>query len=592
MQSFPLYWREPLCLLATLLPLLAWLWTWHRQRRSWARIADPPLRPWVEAPAGGRGRNLPRLALLGAWLLLCVALAGPRTPRSIPPELQERAAVMAVIDLSASMGAIDERLDRRGRAQALLAEWTLRMPEQLRFGLIVYAGHAHRLLPPTADRDLARHFVASLDSLRLPTMGNALADALELAGDSLLGVEAARHVVLLSDGDLGAQAQGLAEGAAGAWPEARIDLHVVGLGGAEAVGVPRTATEPLRIDGQRIVSRREAAWLRRLAERAGGHYHPAENLHQQTLAELLELPPPRLDARQQEGVVWREWFALPLATGILLLLWASRGSPSRSATRVPALAMLLALLSGGCERQADTLPWAVRAQAALASGDYPTARSISTALRGYDARFAEGVACYRLADYPCALRAFAQAAWQAADDQARGRAVFNLGNSYFRLGDYEQASVLFADAGNLGVASESADRNRRFADQLAKAVRQQLADIAETLRRADWRAAAQEMPDALRDRLAEGIELPQPKDQAPAFLTLSPQDRKALVALGALRTVGQGDTTAAPSTHWVASAASAPPRSTGGLFNRLLPMELGIMAPPGEAYRIEDQQPW
>ena len=595
MMPMLLYWREPAWLWVTLLPLLPTLWMYMRRRSAWARIVDPSLRPWVEAPAQKGRQTLSRVALAVAWLLLCVALAGPRTPRWVPPAVQQDSAVIAVVDLSWSMAARDARPDRRRFAQALLADWTAQMPASLRLGIVVYAGHAHRLLPPTTDQELVRHFVHELDGINLPTLGNALADALRLAGESLAETETrgGRHLLLISDGDLGPDAQHAAETAVRDWlPPARINLQVVGVGGPEAVGVPRSATEPLVIDGERVVSRRDAQWLRLFAGHVDGGYHAAEAIAGQSLVQVLGLRDPRIDPGDNDRVLWDEWFGFPLLAGIVVFLLATRGRQAKSASRAAIVAGLITLLTGGCGREVFVDSPGDQARAALDSGDYERARSLSTGGEGHDARFAEGVACYRLADYPCALQAFAAAAWQAPDDTARGRAAFNLGNTHFRLGDFEEASVLFAEAEALGVPSELTAINREFADSLAATVRRYLADVVEAQRRADWRAAAREMPEAMLDRVAEGIRLSDRFGGSPALATLSADELRALVMRGIERDKADPAAARASGRHWVKSSATTTPEGTAGLFNRLLPMEVGILTVPGEPYRIEGSRPW
>lgn len=591
-----LYWREPAWLGAMLIPLLVYGLARIERQRQWARLVDPVLRPWVEVPAGYRLGWVRSSLLLVAWLLLCVALAGPRTPRWLPPDANPGVGVVAVVDLSLSMAARDERPDRRARAQALLAEWPTGMPEALQFGLVVYAGHAHRLLTLTADHELVRHFADELAGVRLPTLGNALGDALQQAAamfDESAGRDVERHLVLLTDGDLGETAQKAAEVAVSdALLPSAVRLHVIGIGGGEAVGVPRNATDPLVVDGQPVVSRRDGRWLQKLASLGQGAYVAIEDVGARPLSDVLGLSAPRIDPENQQRVLWDEWFGVPLAAGMLLcLLWLEGGRSTKIAGAVFTTAIFI-LSSGGCERAVSVADSAADIRTALQAGDYAQARQLAAQRDGYDARFAEGVACYRLEDYPCALQAFARAAWQAPDDEARGRAAFNLGNTHFRLGDYAQASVLFAEAGMLDIAAQDAALNRSFADSLAAAVERQLADIAETQRRAEYRAAARDMPDALRDRLAEGITLFDALRRQPAFATLSADALRAMVAQGITRAVGGAEGRGA-GRHWVKTSESKAALGTAGLFNQLLPIETGI--PSGitnEPYAIEGQRPW
>lgn len=590
-----LYWREPAWLGAALVPPLVYGLAHIARYRQWARLVDPVLRPWVEVPVRGSRGWLRPVLLLVVWLLLCIALAGPRTPRWLPPEVRPGVAVVAVVDLSLSMAARDERPDRRARAQALLTDWAAGMPEALQFGLVVFAGHAHQLLVPTADHELVRHFAGELAGIQLPTLGNALDDALRRAAEMLdasAGQAVERHVLLLSDGDLDEAAQNAAEvSVADVLLPAAVRLHVIGIGGGEAVGVPRSATEPLMIAGQRITSRRDGRWLAQLAMLGEGEYLALEDVGARPLSEVLGLSVPRIQPDDQRQVLWDEWFGVPLAAAMLLCLVALEGGHSSKIAGAALATAMLILSSGGCERAVSVTDSGADIRAALRTGDYTQARRLAADREGHDARFAEGVACYRLEDYPCALQAFARAAWLAPNDTARGRAAFNLGNTHFRLGDYAQSSVLFAEASMLGVSPQDAALNRSFADSLAAAVERQLAAIAETQRRADWRAAAHGIPEELRDRLAEGITLSDALRRQPAFATLSGEALRALVAQGITRAVAEADA-AGPGRHWLKTSESKAALGTAGLFNRLLPMETGIASNADAPYAIEGQRPW
>jgi len=344
-----------------------------------------------------------------------------------------------------------------------------------------------------------------------------------------------------------------------------IKLHVIGVGQSEAVRVPESATKSMMDDGKIIVSRRQAAWLQNFAEQAAGTYQSAELVEQLDLTQLLDLPRPEIDPQYREQILWDEWFFIPLLAGVLLCLLALQLSIVLS---VPLLSISVLFILAGCnlvfEREED-----------------------------YREYFAEGVACYRQSDYTCAAQAFSRAAWSTTDEALRGRAVFNLGNSYFRLGDYEQASVLFSDAELLGVDSIKTQLNREFADSLAAAVQQRLLDIAKTKQRAQWRAAAHKLPEDLEDRIAEGVNLSQPEKKKIVFADLSASEQNALVLHGIKRI--QTTRKAKKSSgrnFWVLSTQDDLPQQTAGLFNSLMAFESGLHYVPDEPVQIKGQRPW
>lgn len=322
-----LYWREPFWLLLILLPIMLVVLIHYRQRHLWASIADSNLLPWLKAESPYNVSILTRSMLLLAWLLFCVALAGPRTPRYIPPSLQvQQEQVVAVIDFSESMKAKDAGLvqSNQSRIQAarqLLEHWLSQLPAATHFGLVVYAGHAHLLLKPTDDHALVKHYLENLDQIKPPTLGNELAGALALAAKTFQASKGKQHLLLMTDGDLDTVARQSAEVMIKKLrQEHNLRLQVIGIGGTEAVRVPATSSKPLIIDGKAVISRLESAWLKQLA--GNDYFIKAKAAYQQTANELLALTPPRINQEAQAKVLWDEWFSVPLLTAIFMLLLA------------------------------------------------------------------------------------------------------------------------------------------------------------------------------------------------------------------------------------------------------------------------------
>lgn len=562
-----LYWREPLWLLTALLPWLIIVYQWLRQSSLWRQLAEPALLPWLQIKAQRHRQLTARTLLALAWLLFSVALAGPRTTQWIPPELQGRDInVITLIDFSSSMKARDVKKSRIEMVQTLLRQWMKTAPDNLNLGLLIYAGHAHSLLQPTADQLLFNHFIDQLPQFRPPTLGNNLSRAMQNAIDQLRKLKGERHILLFSDGDLSARAREAAQAISEQLDsQGEIKLRVVGMGGPEAVAVPGANNEALRDKGKSVVSRRHAQWLKNFAEQGNGIYHNAEQLGQSHLRAVLDLPKPRIDAQLHSQILWHEWFFIPLLAGILLFLMGLRVLRPVSMTLLNAAVLLVVT---GCTLSDD-------------NNDV------------YQMNFAEGVDCYRQKDYACAMQSFARAAWSSEDELLRGRAVFNLGNSHFRLGDYEQASILFRDAELLGIDSRMTRLNREFADSLAKAVQRRLADIEKSLQKAQWRASARQFPEELADLIADGISLSRPASKTTRFANLSVREQNALILQGIKRVYGERKKATYPDRNfWVFSTQDEPPQQTAALFNSLMAYEVGFHHVPDEPMAIKGHRPW
>ena len=600
-----LYWREPLFILSIFLPLIIILLVHYRQKKIWQQLADPHLLPWLQASSKSSRQLLSKSLLAIAWVLFSIALAGPRTPQWIPPSLQaDDVSIITIVDFSRSMNAKDGNKNRIVQAQILLKHWLKLWSKEgsasMRMGLIIYAGHSHTLLKPTHDKALIQHYIEQLHQFRPPTLGNNLAASLQTASDLLKDTKGQRYILLLSDGDLGDKASDAAGIiAAQLKNENLLKINIIGVGKSEAVRVPAAMNEPLIVDGKSIVSARQSGRLKKIASQSGGVYQSAESVAQLNLKQALHLAESRIDPEHNHQILWDEWFFIPLLGGILFCLLALLSTAS-TAIKLFTTAFLFTI--SGCELSVNPLADNTKAtniqviraiNAALDSADYAQVRRLAENNNGYDYRFAEGVACYRLKDYPCAREAFSTAAWSAADDTLRGRAVFNLANTHYRLADYDQASVLFNDAQQLGIDKNKTLRNRQFSDSLAAAVEHRIAQIARSKQRAQWRESARILTDDLSERIADLSSQSSAQTKNSPFYNLSISQQNSLIAQGVKRKQNRHKNNASLSGNfWVRSNQDNLPQQTSGLFNSLMPIEIGIHYVPDKPLAIQGQRSW
>ena len=122
-------------------------------------------------------RYLPSgLVALGLAVLI-VGLARPEVTRTL---LREHAAVILVIDTSRSMQADDVEPTRLGAAQEAVRTFLDEAPDDLRVGLVVFAGEAQVATPPTKDHELVETAIRDIDQF-LVYGGTAIGDALQTA---------------------------------------------------------------------------------------------------------------------------------------------------------------------------------------------------------------------------------------------------------------------------------------------------------------------------------------------------------------------------------------------------------------------------
>ena len=587
MELAHLYWREPYALLLGLLPLLFLALNRLIHKRILRRFVEASLIPWVRINATARTARWPALGLALGWIFLSIALAGPRTVLQLPPDYQlQPATLMVVIDLSASMNARDVQPDRRGLAQQLIATLLANSDETVAVGMVLFSGHAFSLLQPTTERAVQMHFIDSLNDIRLPTAGNAMADAIELAIQSLVQTDAERHLLVLSDGDIEVAEQNRVFTSFDRAPDQpAIATLIVGVGDTRPVSVPGADRALLQFEGRAVLSRLESQWLKKLASRDDIQYLHYSQLLQQTMGDLLQLPVQRADMATQLRIQWQEWFFIPLMCGLFCVLVSARMNAKNLRTAGATfnalyLTGLLALLMGGLLTPAPSY-----------AGEQPKLLEPFNQQASFATNFAEATACYRAGDYVCARQGFSTAAWLSSDQKQRALAVFNLANSYFFLADYDQAEVLYRDAELLGIAPELVAINKSYAQSMQNSIQKQLDLIRQNFARAQWKAALNgETVPTLKDFLSndESLLVMDGSMTRETFYRASEQAIKneILSALGFSSEVVER-----ASAQWIETERVLP-RTTAGMLNRLFEMELEIPLSTGQPRLIEGKRKW
>ena len=303
----------PFVLLLLPVPLLAWwLLPPATARGAALRVPDGVARA---LGGGGEARGRPRAGQLAAatvWVLLVVALAGPRQVLPVPALRVSGRDLAVALDLSGSMVRDDFFLDGRpitrfDAVRTIGADFVRRRAGD-RVALIVFGSDAYYAAPFTFDVEAVAQ---RLEEAVIGISGRAtnISDALGLALRRLERSEAAsRVVILLSDGINNAGAtnpRGVAQLAAGMG----IRVHTIALGPKDT----GTADE-----GERGVV--DAATLAAIAELSGG-----ESFRVRTTEDLVRVTEAldRLEATEGDGLaaeIYREhWIWPAMAAGTLAL---------------------------------------------------------------------------------------------------------------------------------------------------------------------------------------------------------------------------------------------------------------------------------
>lgn len=439
-----LQWRFPWGSLLILLPLMLG-WLARRRQQRLAHYAEPHLLPWaVQRRAAGAASRARRGAEVLAWALLALAAAGPRLP-AVAPEKSETGAhaphvidVLVVLDVSASMSAADVAPDRLTRAKLELQDLLQRLHGE-RLGLLLYAGQAGLLLPPTEDTALFARALQQAGPDLLDAPGTDVARALTLAREHLAKGAHAHHraVLLVSD----AEADSL-QGAAGAAVSAAVEqlrtagmpLYVLVTASPEGATFELPSGARAMQDGAPAISRPEISAYRRLARRSGGDLAELrdggadwDQLYDSGLARL-----PGAAVTSGPVPAWRELFSWPLGLALFLLLWTHLPPAARQRSGAALMVLWLAGTLTLPEAQAAEQPSNAEAAAqAYRADQWARALPLFERQGGYAGAMGAGAAAWKLRDHAAAARHFSQALLLARNAAERDDALYNLGMAHY-----------------------------------------------------------------------------------------------------------------------------------------------------------------
>ncbi|RQO61468.1 VWA domain-containing protein [Pseudomonas sp. KBW05] len=400
-----------LALLGAVLPLL-WRRSRDLQRRLRGTIA-PHLLPYLLLTPSDPHRLRPVHLLCAVLMVGAVAAAGPTWQQDRPQFLENRAPLILAVDLSPSMDTADVPPTRLTATKHKLHDLVQRR-KGARTALLVYAGSAHLVLPPTDDPALLDTFIQALSTDLIDKPGKDVAGVIDQA-QRLLG-QSPGTLLLVTDG--ATQLPALKEGS--------LQVLVLGLGNSPTLQQLAEATHaPL---ASLTLNDDDLDWIERHAQQ---HFQAADE--------------------QQRLLQWKDagyWLCWPL---LLLVLFSIRRGWSLHWTAVLLLGLLLP------PTQAEANPFLTPDQQgrwAFEHHHYPEA-----AARFVDPYW-KGIAAYNAADYDLAQATFAA--------MNTPQAAFYLGNIHVRRFKFDDAISAYQHALQLQANFPAASANLALAIALKK----------------------------------------------------------------------------------------------------------------------------
>ncbi len=209
---------RPVWLLA-LIPVALLTWAARRSGPAGGAVAGliaPHLLQHLVVTPGDDRRLSPRAILLALLALGSLATAGPAWQRESLPTAEDRAILVVVLEVSESMQGGDLAPSRAERARHKLHD-LLALRAGSRTALVAYAGSAHLVMPPTADRRILEQMAAALSPEVLPVAGDTLDAGLAAARSEIERAGDPGSILVIADG-VEAARLGALENAAGGVP--------------------------------------------------------------------------------------------------------------------------------------------------------------------------------------------------------------------------------------------------------------------------------------------------------------------------------------------------------------------------------------
>jgi Ca-activated chloride channel family protein len=165
-------WPEMLWMsLALPLLVLAYLWVLLRKKKLAVKYANLSMVREAMGAGGRIRRHVPPLLFLLALAAMLVAMARPQATITLPTQHE---TVILAMDISGSMRATDVEPNRLVAAQNAAKQFVNEQPENVRVGVVAFAGTATVAQAPTRNRDDVLAAIERFQLQRATAIGSAI----------------------------------------------------------------------------------------------------------------------------------------------------------------------------------------------------------------------------------------------------------------------------------------------------------------------------------------------------------------------------------------------------------------------------------
>ena len=442
-----------------LIPVLI-LWVYYQWKQysleNWNKLINPELINYLTEdndPTPRRYESLKTVFWSLAWLLACVALAGPTWEQMPQPVHKKEAAMVILFDLSPSMLAQDSKPSRLIRARFKLIDILSERREGYT-ALIVYSGSAHVVSPLTEDTNTIISMVNSLEPSIMPEYGSNVEEAIDTALAIVKNGGLDRADLLLITDEVASSA--IPDITASLSKNSSFRLSILGIGTPAGAPIPLPYGGFLKDNqGGILIPKINTEDLKELAESNRGIYRSLTNDEKDVNALVAVGNMPLVDKTRELERTFDAWND----RGYLLIIFFLPFILSVFRRGTLITIMVLPLLY---PQKSFSLDWRglwqrpdQQAATALEEGDAARAQSL------FQNPAWEAAAAYRAGDYEDAAKKFREK--KGLNETA---SYYNEGNSLARSGELEAAIKAYEHALQLEPTFEDAIFNKELLENL------------------------------------------------------------------------------------------------------------------------------
>ncbi len=467
-----------LYLLLLIIPFTAaFYWNMARKKKKLARFGEYE-KLLTQAPDYSIGKqHLKFILSMLIYALIIICLANPQMGTTVKKAERKGVDVMVALDISNSMNCNDIQPSRLMRAKQAVLRILDKM-ESDRIGLVVFAGDAYLQLPLTTDYGAAKLFINNIQTSDLSRQGTAIGSAIDLCVrnfDPKFENAHNKAIIVISDGE---NHEDDAVHAAAEAARKGIIVSTVGMGSTQGAPIPelrngQVVSYKKDAEGNVVITKMNREMMQQIAKAGKGFYVEANNISsgvETVFAKLSELDKVSFESRNISDYETRFQYFLAVALFLLLLeififekrnkvfnrthLFGARNKDKRNMKKTTVLPLLL-LGFMACGIQVSQAQKAIPTQqgnrhyqdSAFDQAEISYLKALSQDSNYQKARYNLGNTKYKQGNYDQALENYSNLASRTDLSKEEKADLFhNMGNAWMQKQEYRKAIDSYIEA--------------------------------------------------------------------------------------------------------------------------------------------------